>query len=129
MMRLASFLASFLASALRKPSPRMLPIIRGTTIWELRKDTDDEGVSILIATCPSLKLVAWGYTEQDLTEYVVESMGLLFSHLHKHGRLIPLVEREGFTVEDHPVLSAPGRGATPVSPVNGTSSVLQPAFT
>ena len=98
-------------------------VVSGTVSWQLRKDPKS---GALIATCSPLKLVAWGHTMEDLTEYVVNVLGLYFAHLLKHDQL-PFIESKGFLVQRF--LAVPDVTRSPYYPVvNGTQSILHPAL-
>jgi len=103
----------------RKPS-RTLTLIKGTATWAVRKDPES---GILVAECSPLRLVAWGYTQEQLMDCAEEALDLLFSHLAKHNELVPFMEQRGFSVTTYPIAPVTQTDA-PASPVNGTTNRL-----
>ena len=120
-----NYLANIFKMGLRKLRPPMVTVIQGTVEWDVEKDSD---TGVLIAECSSLKLVAWGHTQEQLKGRLERSVKLLFAHLAEHGALESFMKERGFSIKTYPIIASSAQVRVRVPPINGITNRLHPTL-
>ena len=101
----------------------VMTMVRGTLSWIAEKDRETGG---WVATCPHLRLIAWGKTKDDLEASMTEAADMTLSYLIEYDQ-VEFLETKGFSVERYHLVESHESTVTPM--VNGTKSfVSEPAL-